>query len=207
MAGLDLAVHLVGAHLEEPGGARSLAARRPVLLGADRLEEHVDADDAGAQERFRVEDRAVHVGLGGDVDHGVGFRHQPVDRVTVRDVAADEGIAGGLLGIGLHGREVGPVAGVGQLVEDRDPRAVAAGQDLPDKLRTDEPGTARDQETGAGGDAVRHAGSVGRGVGGASRPASWSTSAISAARSSDGTVPASVQWPSYTSVNRPPDGM
>ena len=44
--------------------------------GAARLEQDVDADDAGPQERLGVEDRAVDVRLGGEVDDRVGVAHE-----------------------------------------------------------------------------------------------------------------------------------
>ena len=59
-------------------------------LASDRLEQHVDADDAGAEERLRVEDAAVDVRLGGDVDHGVRVGDERLDDVRVGDVALDE---------------------------------------------------------------------------------------------------------------------
>ena len=62
---VDRAVDLVGRDLQEA---------RPVRGGAARLEQDVDADDAGRQERLGLEDRAVDVRLGGEVDHGIGCR-------------------------------------------------------------------------------------------------------------------------------------
>ena len=108
-----------------------------------------------------------------------------------------------MLGVVADRREVGLVAGVGQLVEDGDPGAVAPAEDVADVARADEPGAAGDEQacavrrpgtSVATARAVGHA--TGRSIGGASRPPSSSSRASSAARSSDGTVPASVQWPS-----------
>ncbi len=102
---------------------------------------------------------------------------------------------GGLLRVGFDGGEVGAVAGVGQLVEDGDLRAVAAGEPVADEARADEAGPAGDQEPGEArrpglGHDVGLAGGPGR------RPARDSCSASSAARMSEVTVPASVQRPS-----------
>ena len=98
--------------------------------------------------------------------------------------------------VGADGVEVRFVARVGELVEDRDGRPVAPGQDVADVAGADEPGSARDQQPPEG--AVRHAigQPTGRVTGGARRPSASSADASSAARRSDGTVPASVQWPS-----------
>ena len=53
---------------------------------------------------------------------------------------------GGHLGIVADRCEVGLVAGVGQLVEDGDPRPVAPAEQVPDVARADEPGTAGDED-------------------------------------------------------------
>ena len=82
----------------------------------------------GAQERLGIQDGAVDVRLGREVDDRVGLGDERPDDVRVGDVALDEAEAGGLLRIGPDRGEVGLVAGVGQLVEDRDVGAVAAGQ-------------------------------------------------------------------------------
>ena len=71
--------------------------------------------------------RPVDVRLGGEVDDGVGVGDERPDDLRVGDVALDEAEPGGLLRVGLDGGEVRLVAGVGQLVEDRDPGAVARG--------------------------------------------------------------------------------
>ena len=156
----------------------------------------MDADDSGPKECLRIEDRAIDVALGGDVEDGVRLRGQRTDRVGIGDVALDEGEPGRLLGVRLDGREVRPVARIGELVEDRDSGAVATGQDAPDELAADEPGAARDQQVGARCDPGHHFTSLGCADGAARRPARSSTSASSAARRSDGTVPASIQFPS-----------
>jgi hypothetical protein len=111
----------------DPRRADLEKAQRPALgrLRADRLEEDVDADDAGAQERLGVQDRAVDMGLGGDVDDGVGLGHQRPDDRRIRDVADDEGEPSCLLG-SSRPRRGSPAAGVGELAEDRI-RPVTAG--------------------------------------------------------------------------------
>jgi hypothetical protein len=79
MAGFDVAVHLVGGDLEQP------PAMRP-----RRLEQRHHPHDVGAGERLGIEQRAVDVGLGGEVHHGVALRHERVDRGAVGNVALDE---------------------------------------------------------------------------------------------------------------------
>ena len=70
--------------------------------------------------------------------------------MRIGDIAADERQPGGLLGIVEDRSQVRLVAGVGQRVEHRDPRPVAASQDVADVARADEPGPAGDQEARAG---------------------------------------------------------
>ena len=67
-------------------------------------------------ERVGVDDRAVDVALGGEVDDAVVAGHGLGHRVPVADVALHEAEAGVVLEV----LEVVGVAGVGQGVEDRD---------------------------------------------------------------------------------------
>ena len=171
-------------------------------------------DDTGPEEGLGIEDRSVDVGLGGHVDHGVRAGDERFHDVRVGDVALDEREPPGLAGVRFDRGEVGAIAGVGQLVEDRDARAVVASEDPAHELAADEPRAAGDQEVGIRPDAIlrgcralAHFASFGCAGGAGRRPAWSSASAISAARSRLVTVPASAQWPSYTSVNRPPSGM
>ncbi len=60
---------------------------------------------------------------------------------------ANEAEAGRLLGIVADRREVRLVAGVGQLVEDRDPCAVAPPEHVADVAGPDETGPTGDQQT------------------------------------------------------------
>ncbi len=155
----------------------------------------MDPDHPGRQERLRVQDRTVDVGFGGEVDDRIDRRHERSHDRRVGDVAAHEREPGGHLGVVADGREVRFVAGIGQLVEDGDPRPVAPSQDVAHVARPDEPGTTGDEQVAEASVRV-HAQPRGRVAGGASRPAASSSAAMAAARSSDGTVPASVQCPS-----------
>ena len=156
----------------------------------------MDADDTGREERLRIEDRAIDVRFGGEVEDGVGVGDERRDDRRVGDVAADECVAGRHLGVVADGGEVRLVAGVGQLVEDRDPGPVPAGQHVADVARPDEPGAARDEQVVEPSFRRSRPHPTGRLTGGGRRPAASSSAASSAARSSEGTVPASVQWPS-----------
>ena len=106
LAGRHVAVDLVGADLEEP----------PELRPSRRFEQHPGAPDVGLDEGTGVEDRAVDVRLGGEVDDGVGLRDERLDDVGVGDVALHEREARTVAEVG----DVARVARVGQLVEDGD---------------------------------------------------------------------------------------
>ena len=106
-----------------------------------------------SQERARVGDGVVVVGLGGVVDHGVGLRHEAVDERGVADVAHDE-----LDAVGGQARDVVGVAGVGQLVEDGDVDAGVLAHDVVDEVGADEAAAAGDD------DALGLEGGVGHGV-------------------------------------------
>ena len=84
--------------------------------------------------------------LGGEVDDRLVSGERGVDGRAVGDVALDEGVAR-VVG---DGREVRRVAGVRQLVEDGDldivPAGVAATEQGPDVVRTDETGAAGDED-------------------------------------------------------------
>ena len=105
------------------------------------LDEGVGALDVGAQERARVGDGVVVVGLGGVVDHGVGLRHEAVDERGVADVAHDE-----LDAVGGQARDVLGVAGVGQHVEHGHVDAGVLAHDVVDEVGADEAAAAGDDD-------------------------------------------------------------
>src|SRR5207244_6052923 len=151
------AVDLVGRDLQEAGRLSRPARTVSSLIGggaggfgSTRLEEHVDADDPGGEERLRLQDRAVHVRFGGEVDHGVGIRHERIDDGWLGDVALYEAESARLLGIGFDRGKVRPIASVGELVEDCDPRAVLTSEHLPYEAAADEARSPGHQEVGAG---------------------------------------------------------
>ena len=117
------------------------------------LDEGVGALDVGAQERARVGDGVVVVGLCGVVDDGVGPRDQAVDERGVADVAHDE-----LDAVRGQPRDVVGVAGVGQLVEHGDVDAGVLAHDVVDEVGADEAAAAGDD------DALGLEGGVGHGA-------------------------------------------
>lgn len=80
------------------------------------------------------------MGLGGEVDHDVRLGDQRVDGVSVGDVADDEGDALAQV------RQGSLVAGVGELVQDRDLGVWVTYEGLVDKVGTDEAGTSGDED-------------------------------------------------------------
>jgi hypothetical protein len=113
--------------VSEPGGSR-------------RLQKDERAEDVGLDELPGRVDRAVHVGLGREVDDGVAALHRGLDGGGVGDIAYDELAA--ILGKAL---EVLAATGVGELVEDPH-RALRIGVEAPSHVgRADEAGAAGDQ--------------------------------------------------------------
>ena len=118
-----------------------------MLWATQAVKDRLRAEDVGHQELCGPGDAAVDVGLGGEVDDRLVPGEGGVDGWPVGDVSLDEGVAR----VVSDGREVGRVAGVRQLVEDGDldvvPAGVAAAEQGPDVVRTDEPGAAGDEDS------------------------------------------------------------
>ena len=91
---------------------------------------------------IRIQQRAVDVGLGGEVHDRVGVSGEGVDEGDIADVAFDEPVPD----LALELRQVREVAGVGQLVEHRDLDLWALGAHEPDEVRAYETGASGDQE-------------------------------------------------------------
>ena len=115
------------------------------------LDQRVGALDVGLEERGRVGDGVVVVGLGGVVDHGVRLGHEAVDQVGVADVAHDE-----LDAVRGQARDVLGVAGVGQLVEDGHVDARVLAHDVVDEVGADEAAAAGDDDALGLEDGVGH---------------------------------------------------
>ena len=108
---------------------------------ADGLQKAEGALHVGAQERLRVCDGVVVVGLCGVVHDGVVARHQPVQQLGVADVAHDE-----LHAVGGQPGDVLGVAGVGQLVQDGDMHVGVVVHDIVHEVAADEAAAARDDD-------------------------------------------------------------
>ena len=108
---------------------------------ADGLQQAEGALHVGAQERLRVGDGVVVVGLRGIVDDRVVAGDDPIEQLRVADVAHDE----------LHAargqpRDVLGVAGVGQLVQDGDVDARVVVDHVVHEVAADEAAAARDDD-------------------------------------------------------------
>ena len=137
----EAAVDLVGRHVQEAEAALRRGVE-PGKMGARRLDQLAGADDVGLHEGRRPLDGAVDVRLGGAVDHP----HRPLlavealDKYPVGDVSLDEGEAR----VRRHVVEAAAVAGVGQLVQDDDPRP-RVRQNVAHEVRANEAGPPCDQ--------------------------------------------------------------
>ena len=80
--GPERAVDLVGGDHDEA----------PHLLPVAGLEQHLGAEDVGANEELGPEDGSVHVALGGEVKHRLDpmLGQQVLDQLAIPDVAPDE---------------------------------------------------------------------------------------------------------------------
>ena len=140
VVGPERAVDLVGRDVQEAEGGAARGVE-PLQVRARRVEQRLGAEDVRAQERRRVVDRAVDVGLGGEVDEGrrAVLGEQARHQRRVADVAADELVAG----VAGEAGQVLRVSGVGQRVEIDDARP-APGARQPDERRADEARAAGD---------------------------------------------------------------
>ena len=108
---------------------------------ADGLQQAEGALDVGAQERLRVGDGVVVVGLGGVVHDRVVARHQLIKQLRVADIAHDE-----LHAVGGQARDVLGVAGVGQLVQDGHMHLGVVVHHVVHEVAADEAAAARDDD-------------------------------------------------------------
>ena len=108
---------------------------------ADGLQQAEGALDVGAQERLRIGDGVIVVGLGGVVHDRVVARHQLIEQRGVADVAHDE-----LHAVRRQPRDVLGVAGVGQLVQDGDVDLRVVVDHVVYEVAADEAAAARDDD-------------------------------------------------------------
>lgn len=105
------------------------------------LQKAEGALDVGAQERLRVGDGVVVVGLGRVVHDRVVARHQLIEQGGVADIAHDE-----LHAVGGQPGDVLGVAGVGQLVQDGHVHVGMVVHDVVHEVTADEAAAARDDD-------------------------------------------------------------
>lgn len=140
--GTEGAVDLIGGDMQE---AENLLAGAPepgpILTGASEQVEgahHVGLDEGG-----RTLDRAVHMALGREVDHGVHpvVAEQASHQVAVTDIAGDEDMPGVTPQRGQGVR----IAGVGELVQIDD-LDIRLGNEGMDEIGADKAGAAGHQD-------------------------------------------------------------
>ena len=128
---------------EAERGLFRLRELRPILLGA--VEQAEGADDVRLDERLGRIDGAVHVRLGGKVDHRVDrvLGEEAGHEGRVADVALRKDITRAAGEVG----EVGGIAGVGQRIEVDEPREGRArfSETLADEVGADEAAAAGDE--------------------------------------------------------------
>ena len=112
---------------------------------ADGLQQAEGALHVGAQERLRVGDGVVVVGLGGVVHDRVVAGDDPIEQLGVADVAHDE-----LHAVGRQPRDVLGVAGVGQLVQDGHVHLGVVVDHVVHEVAADEAAAARDDDVPGG---------------------------------------------------------
>jgi hypothetical protein len=112
---------------------------------ARRLEQGVRAVDVRADEGLGVVDRAVDVGLGGEVHDDVDpvFGDGALDGVMIADVRVNKPIARIVGDVG----QVREVAGIRQLVEDDDDIVRVAAQHVMHEVGADETGAPRHHQS------------------------------------------------------------
>ncbi|KAG1253384.1 hypothetical protein G6F65_017491 [Rhizopus arrhizus] len=117
----------------------AVVQRRPIV--ADGLQQVEGPDDVRLQERARIGDGPVDVGLGGEIDQlARAVRvQQRRHRRLIGDVAVDERVPR----VERQRCQIVQIAGVGQLVQ-RDDRFVAAGKPVQDEVGPDKAGAAGD---------------------------------------------------------------
>src|SRR5262249_16005819 len=105
-----------------------------------RIQQHLRSHDISTHKWRRIVNAPVHMALGGKVDDGAHpFAHDPANSIRIVDITLDNAIPG----IGGYTRQVGKVASVAEpvIIDHRDSRIL--GQQVVDKVTTNETTTAR----------------------------------------------------------------
>ena len=145
----ELAVDLVGGDVNEATAARRVVRHSRTYGGdpgrgsfAEGVEQRLGAEDVGADEGGGIEDGAVDVAFGGEVDDGIRFGDEGSDGGGVADVAVDEAVAR----VGSEVGEILSVAGVGQSIKVGDAPVGALAQDEAHEVGADEAAAASDKD-------------------------------------------------------------
>jgi len=142
--GLQAAVNLVGAHLQE---TPVVWAASTLPVGQERLQEGERAEHIRAQECSRTADRAVHMALGRQMRHrgDLLLREQAIQHGPVSDVPFHKQDPAGL----DQGLDRGPMTRVRERVEHNHPVVGMGGAPVMGEVATDEAGSTGDQNVAA----------------------------------------------------------
>ncbi len=112
--------------------------RQALPIGAGGLQQLIGANDVGLDELGRAVDRAVDVGLGGQMHDGVRLKLQQrlADPLTIGDVGLEELIAW----VVFHSYQRLQVAGIGQFVQVEH-AVLGIENEVADQCGADEPGS------------------------------------------------------------------
>ncbi len=115
-----------------------------------RVQEYLNTEHVGDREILRAGDRAVDMGLGGEVDYQVVPGEHIVEGSGVTDIPFDDVESS----VGRDRVEIGQVGGVGHLVVDGDPGGLdcfeLTAQGHAHVARADEAGATSDEDPHAG---------------------------------------------------------
>ena len=141
LARSQAAVDLVGGDVQKAKRRLGLG-RQAFPIAAHRVQQMEGADDVGLDEFARAVNAAVHMALGGKVDHRARLvlGQQARDQGRVADVALNEVVAG----IGLEAGQRLGIARVGQLVQIEN-RLVTLREPVEDEIGADEARAASDE--------------------------------------------------------------
>lgn len=128
----DGAIHFVGGAVEQRDS-----------LPTSGLEEGGRSADIGGDEVGGIGDRPIDMGLGSEMQNARDrmLCDQILDQLLVADIALDEVAAGILLGQG----QVGPIARVGQLIEDDQAFQIGLFEQVAGEAGADEAGSTREK--------------------------------------------------------------
>ena len=101
------------------------------------LEKDEGAGNIGLDYGRRIVDAAIHVRLGGEMNHGVAAGHGSFDGGRIANITLDETV----VRIARDGIQVCEITRIGQFVVVNDGIALRQAQEVSDEIRSDEAGT------------------------------------------------------------------